>query len=83
MRARTSRVYTPKSRTAGAECIDTLSAGVKGPLKGPGSSRDLLMLSSTAIWALLFKQSDTKSKEKKPIGLVDEILGGAPLLRPL
>ena len=36
---------------------NSLSAGVQGLLKGPGSSRVVLML-SRAIWALLFKHSD-------------------------
>ena len=53
---------------------NSLSAGEQGPLKGPGSSRVVLML-SRAIWALFFKHSDFK-KNWGGGGIVDPILRG-------
>ena len=58
---------------------NSLSAGVQGPLnfiKGPGSSRLVLMLSRAPLVSILIK------KGLKNMIIVDHILGGARLLRP-
>ena len=59
---------------------NSLSVGVQGPLKGPGSSRVILML-SRAIWALflsilIIKKNDKKHSWSNFRG------GGGRLLRP-
>ena len=61
---------------------NSLLAGVQGPLKGPGSSRVVLML-SCAIWALFLSILKKKNWMKN---IVDPSLGGGGgggrLLRP-
>ena len=58
----------------------SLSAGVQGPLKGPGSSIGFINALSCYL-SLIFKHSDTKLDLKKT---VDPILGGggAPVAPP-
>ena len=53
--------------------------GVQGPLKGPGSSGVILML-SRVIWALLFKHSDKRIGKKHTHSLSN--FKGAPVAPP-
>ena len=65
-------IICARTHITSAEAI-SLSAGVQGPLKGPGSSRVVLML-SRAIWALLLSILIKKLGENP---IVYPILGGA------
>ena len=61
---------------------NSLSAGVQGPLKDPGSSRVVLMF-SRAIWALFFSILIYIKNWIKKQNIVDLILGGRLFRRPL
>ena len=71
--------YCARTHITSAE-PNSLSAGVQGPLKGPGSPGVVLML-FRAIWALFLSILEKKKKWFKNHS--DPILGGGGLLRPL